>query len=251
MTRPVQSVLRAASLVTLLAGAGRPLDLVEISAAVELPKSTVHGLLATLRSAGWVEQDRSTSRYRVSHRLDGLARSVDPADLRSAATPWMDRLAAETGLEVQLAWPDRDEAVIVQHVYRPDNSPQRLRVGEGLPLHATALGKVLLAHARPGRPVLPDRLETFTRFTLSSHDDLAAESTRILRDGYAVESGEYFPDITAIAVPVRDALGDLVAALATLGSRDEVLERGDAAKEVLTCLVRAAGFVSRAMAMLP
>lgn len=242
----VQAVERAAALLTVVASASRPLRLVEIATAVDLPKTTVHGLLATLKSVGWVEQDRPSGGYRVARALSGLARQLDVADLRSAATPWMDALAAETGLEVHLTRLEGAVGVVVQHVFRPDNSPQRLRVGEKMPLHATASGKVLLAHAGS---VLLDRglrPERFTRRTLVEEHEVAAELERTRVDGYAIEVGEYYPDVAAVAVPVRDALGDPVAALAVLGPRHE-LPSGTGRPDLVTPLVRAAGSVSRAL----
>lgn len=245
----VRAVERAAAIMTLLASAGRPMDLVEIADGVGLPKATAHGLLATLRSVGWVEQERPSAGYRVAPRMSGLAEVVDAADLRSVATPWMDRLAAVTGLEVHLSWRQDGHAVIVQHVYRPDNSPQRLRIDEQLPLHATAPGKVLLAHPRDAAGAgLTDRLEGFTRFTLTDHADLQAELAQVRTEGHALEAGEYYPDVHSVAVPVVDQLGEPVAALAVAGPRDEVLERSRAARTVLGALVRAAGSVSRAVA---
>ena len=258
MAGTIQSVERAASILTLLAGAGRPLELVEVAAGTGLPKTTAHSLLTTLRSVGWVEQDRPGSGYRVTARMSGLAHAVDPADLRSVATPWMDRLASVSGLEVHLTWRQGDHAEVVQHVYRPDNSPQRLRLGERLPLHATASGKVLLAH--PGRVAagaeapahgLHGRLETFTRFTLTELGELEHEVASVRTHGHAVESGEYYPDVHSIAVPVHDPHGDPIAALAVLGPRHEVLDGPRADPEKLSALVRAAGSISRALAGAP
>ena len=246
MPGTVQAVERAAAVLTVVASAARPLGLADIAAAVELPKTTVHGLLTTLKSIGWIEQDRPTGSYRVARTMAGLAQSLDAADLRSAATPWMDTLAAQTGLEVHLSRLDGGAAVVVQHVYRPDNSPQRLRVGEAMPLHATANGKVLLAHCAPGSGDLDQRPERFTRHTLVDHEEIEAELERIRGDGFAVEVGEYYPDVSSVAVPVRDALGDAVAALAVLGPREE-LPSGNARPEVVSPLVRAAGSISRTL----
>lgn len=244
----VRSVERAAAIMTLLASAGRPLDLVEIAERVGLHKTTAHGLLATLRSVGWVEQERPHAGYRAAWRLQGLARVVDSADLRSLATPWMDWLAAMTGLEVFLCREQDGRAEIIQHIYRPDNSPQRLRVGEGLPLHATAAGKVLLAHPAGGtETVLPERPEVFTRFTLSDRTDLQAEIARVRSEGHAVESGEHYPDVHSVAVSVVDPSAEPIAALAVAGPRAEVLEHGHAAPAVIRALLRAAGSVSRAI----
>jgi DNA-binding IclR family transcriptional regulator len=135
---------------------------------------------------------------------------------------------------------------VVQHVYRPDNSPQQLRVGEELPLHATASGKVLLAHAGSGTVDAGARPERFTRHTLVGQEELGAELDRVRHDGYAVEVGEYYPDVSSVAVPVRDAFGDPVAALAVLGPRHE-LPSGTARPEVVSPLIRAAGSVSRTL----
>ncbi|MDR7251556.1 DNA-binding IclR family transcriptional regulator [Nocardioides sp. BE266] len=242
----VQAVERAAAVLSLVASASRPLGLADIAAAVDLPKSTVHGLLTTLRSIGWIEQDRPTGAYRAARSMAGLAQGLDVADLRSAATPWMDSLAAQTGLEVHLSRLEGIEGMVVQHVYRPDNSPQRLRVGERLPLHATASGKVLLAHARPGLLDLEARPERFTRHTLVDEDEVGTELEQARTDGYAVEVGEYYPDVSSVAVPVRDALGDPVAALAVLGPRAE-LTLGTGRPDVVTPLIRAAGSISRAL----
>lgn len=246
MPGTIQAVERAAALLTLVASASRPLGLADIAAAVDLPKSTVHGLLATLRSIGWIEQDRPSGTYRVARTLAGLAQPLDSADLRSAATPWMDALAAQTGLEVHLTWLEGARATVVQHVYRPDNSDQQLRVGEEMPLHATASGKVLLAHgdrALLGREQRPER---FTRFTLVEEDEIEAELDRARSEGYALEGGEYYPDVFAVAVPVRDSLGDTVAALAVLGRRDELPPGNERPAQVIP-LIRAAGSVSRAL----
>jgi DNA-binding IclR family transcriptional regulator len=242
----VQSVERAAALLTLVASATRPLGLADIAAAVDLPKSTVHGLLATLRSIGWVEQDRPAGSYRVARSLAGLARSLDAADLRSVATPWMDALAGQTGLEVHLVWLEGVSAVVVQHVYRPDNTAQQLRVGEEMPLHATAGGKVLLAHHEGGLLDRELRPERFTRFTLVEEDEIEAELERARNDGYALEVGEYYPDASAVAVPVRDSFGDAVAALTVLGPRTE-LPSGNDRPHLVTPLIRAAGAISRAL----
>lgn len=237
MPGTIQSVARAAGIVRVLVAAGAPLDLAEVAAAVGLAKTTTHGLLGTLREVGWVEQDRA-GRYRAVAGLQGLAQTVDLADLRSVATLWMDRLAALSGLEVLLVAPEHGRAVVAQHVFRPDNSPQRLRVGDDQPLHATATGKLLLACCAPGqldRPTEP--LERFTPRTVTSLADLEAELAQVAEDGVAVGRGEQVRARYGVAVPVRDGLGYAVAALAVAGRREEVLQ-GDAVRAELVSSLR-------------
>lgn len=251
MPGQIQSVERAAAIMTLLAGADGTLSLAEIAAAIGLPKTTTHGIVATLRSVGWIDQAGPSAGYRAAGRLAGLAQSIDAADLRSVATPWMDRLASETGLAVHLVRHEGGRGAVVQHVYRPDNTPQRLIVGETLPLHATASGKILSAFAWPAPDTTRHPLEQFTRFTLTHQPDLDAELAQVITDGHAAESGEFYPEVHSLAAPVRDAMGRTVAAVAVLGRREDFASRDRRPREPLTSLLRAAGFVSRAVASLP
>jgi DNA-binding IclR family transcriptional regulator len=71
---------------------------------------------------------------------------LDENELRARALTWSDWLAARTNETVRLGTLHDAQVLVVHHVFRPDNSPQTLEIGRLLPVHATALGKVLLAH---------------------------------------------------------------------------------------------------------
>ncbi|WP_181781255.1 IclR family transcriptional regulator, partial [Pseudonocardia pini] len=156
MPGPIQSVERAAAILRLLGGAGRPLALAELAAALDLPRPTVHGLVRTLREEGLVDQDVSSSLYRLGVGMYTLASGWDRHDLRARAMNWADALAGGTGCAVYLAVPDGDAAGLVHHVFRPDGSPQTLRTNTRQPLHATAWGKCLLAFAPVSTPAPRD-----------------------------------------------------------------------------------------------
>lgn len=212
----IQSLERGAALLALL-GATDELTLAELSDSLGLPKPTVHGLLATLVHVGFVHQDPRSRRYRLGTALTTLATAgTDPHDLRSHATSWCDSLAARTRAEVLVCVPADRRAEIVHHVFRPDGSPQRLRVGEFLPLHATGVGKALLA-AAPGFPRAGLALDRFTSRTVASATALGAVLDDVRRRGWSTGLGEHVPGVGDVAAPIRGAGGLVVGAVACAG----------------------------------
>jgi DNA-binding IclR family transcriptional regulator len=122
------------------------LSLAEVAGEVGLPKGTVYGIMRTLLSVGFVEQDPESGKYRIGAALLHLGSSyLDGNELRTRALNWADWLAARTNESVRLGTLHDGQVLLVHHVFRPDNSPQVLEVGALLPMHATAMGKVLLA----------------------------------------------------------------------------------------------------------
>jgi DNA-binding IclR family transcriptional regulator len=143
----VQSVERAAAILQVLAVEDAPTSLGQLPAALGLAKATTHGLVQTLRDVGFVDQDAASGGYLIGTGLLELRNcSVDPNEVRSRALNWTDSLAARSGQAAQVAVFASGEVLIVHHVFRPDATVQRVQTGSTHPLHATALGKVLLAY---------------------------------------------------------------------------------------------------------
>ena len=165
MPKPIQSIERASAILRLLSGRTRRLSLAEVAGELGLPKGTVYGIMRTLLSVGFVEQDPELGKYRMGAALLHLGSSyLDGNELRSRALNWADWLAARTNESVRLGTLHDGQVLLVHHVFRPDNSPQMLEVGWLLPMHATAMGKVLLAYhpyltAELGNGALPALLE--------------------------------------------------------------------------------------------
>ena len=143
----IQSIERAATILRLLSGRNRRLGVVDIAGEMGLPKGTVHGLLRTLQSVGFVEQDEDSGKYKLGAALLHMGSSyLDGNELRTRALNWSDSLATRTREAVRIGTLHEEQVLVVHHVFRPDDSLQTLDVGTLLPAHATALGKVLLAH---------------------------------------------------------------------------------------------------------
>ncbi len=111
-----------------------------------LAKGTVHGLLRTLQDEGFVEQDADSGKYQLGGSLLQLGNIyLDVNELRGRSLAWADNLAIRSGEAVRVGTLHGDGVLVIHHVFRPDNTLQILEVGAHLPLHATALGKALLA----------------------------------------------------------------------------------------------------------
>jgi DNA-binding IclR family transcriptional regulator len=219
VARYIQSVERAVAVLRVLGSAPYALTLQEVSDSLDLAKPTTHGLLATLRHVGLVEQDRRTGHYRVTAAPDWLnSGGIDPHLLRSHAMNWADSLAASTGEAVLIGVPGEGDVEVVHHVYCPDGSPQRLLYGDRQPAHATAVGKVLLAFTRWWEVRLRLRtLEGYTSRTITDRDALRREIDLVRRQGHAVEISEHHGELASVAAPIRGFGGLGVGAIAVLG----------------------------------
>ncbi len=112
-------------------------------------------------------------------------------ELRSRAINWADALAARSGEAVRIATVLDGRALVVHHVFRPDDTLQTLDVGTLLPLHATALGKILLAFdANAAAMLADDELEPFSRKTITSRHALTRALAHIRDAGWADEVEE-------------------------------------------------------------
>lgn len=220
----VQSIERAAAILRVVAGSGGTLGVTDIAAAVGLAKTTAHSLLRTLLHVGFVAQDPATGRYALGPGLLRLGTPLDVNELRARSSNWADALASRSGQAVRLATLAGTEVVVVHHVFRPDDSAQVLEVGTALPARSTALGKVLLAYGAAHPPELAD----------------------VRTQGWAAERGEQEPGVGAIAAPVREAGGLVVAALGVSGALSSLFDaRGVPRSLLLAMVVDAAHAVSR------
>lgn len=242
----VQSIERAATLLHAIAESGGQMGVTELAGAVDLPKTTTHGLLRTLLSVGFVEQDPRTGRYSLGAGLLGLGTHyLDANELRSRASNWADSLAARSGCAVRLGTPAGLQVVVVHHVFRPDDSPQEMEVGSLLPAHATAVGKVLLA-ARPAvaRSLTDVPLDALTPRTVVDPAALLAELQATRARGWAEQRGEYRLGVAGIAAPVHGPGGLVVGALGISGPVEE-LDAPGARGELRAMVVAAAASVTR------
>jgi DNA-binding IclR family transcriptional regulator len=243
----VQSVERAAAILKFLAAEPEPIAMSRIAEAVGLAKGTTHGLLQTLLDVGFAEQDPA-ARYRIAPELFRLAASrIDLNLLRSLAINWTDALAARSADATEVA-AFRDGRVVVVHAVFPPGSVGRAQQDRAdVPLHATALGKILLTHdVGAYRSIQGASLDTLTFHTVTDRVRLDRELAGIRDEGWAAEVEESEPDLAAIAAPIRDQSGSVVAAVGIRGHRDQICDTGGHPRsELVAQVVRAARSISR------
>lgn len=254
MPGSVQSVERAAAILRLLRAAhGRPLG--DLSDALGLSKSTVHGILRTLVEVGFVEQDPANGAYLLaSGALKDRSKPMDINEMRSRATNWVDGLAARTRLAARLVvLPDASPGEVsagltAHHVFSASPAPQRVEIGDPVDLAATAEGKVLLALSPIGGQVLDGLLHRDRGSGATGGGGLRDEVAKARRRGFAVDNGDAGASGAGIAVPVRSHGGVVVAALGIRGSLEQVLTPArDARQELVQTLDEAARGTSHAL----
>jgi len=216
----VQSIARALDVLEALAG-HESVGLVEIGRVCGLQPSTTHRILRTLRARGYVRQDAQTFRYALTDWITIRPGRTElaPAELRTAALPFLERIMRVGGETANLAVLDGADAVYIDRV--PDGRSDR---GPAEPLrrvraHATSAGKAILAFMDPDavRELLPQRLSGMTERTTSDRDELLTELEAIRRQGFATDREEHLEKMSCVGAPVFDALGDVVAALSMSG----------------------------------
>ena len=166
----IQAVDRAAKILASLQGA-RHLGITELAAILELPPSTIHGIVKTLAAHGLVAKEPNGNRYMLGPALLKLSSVyLDSQDVRARAMRWTAELTRRTQLASRLAVPLFDEVIVIHHELRPGGSEQMLETGMSIPAHASALGKVLLGfNPELLDELLPDREanDAIFRLTLS------------------------------------------------------------------------------------
>lgn len=212
----VRSVDRAAALLLALGESQGEAGVTELARRLGLHKSTASRLLATLQRRGLVEQDDETGKYRLGIVVIRLAeRAERTLDLRSIALPELERLARLTHETTGLGVVDTETLLTVAQVDGPNLIAVGDWTGRSTPLHCVASGKVLLAALAEREVVRIVRrgLVTYTERTIVELEPLLEELARVRRRGYATAIGEYETGLNAVAAPVHDARGNVVAAV--------------------------------------
>ena len=248
----VQSVDRALAVLEILGSRGEA-GVTEIAAELGVHKSTAFRLVAVLESRDFVEQLVDRGKYRLGFGIVRLAgATAAQMDLTREGRRTCEELALDLGETVNIAILDRNRVVNISQVRGAGAITSYNWVGQATPLHATSSGKVLLAFApEPLRKTLLDGdLERFTDATVTDRGALEEELAGTGRRGWAATAEEYEVGLNAVAAPVRDAEGRVVAAVSVSGpsfrltqeSFDDVASRVIAAADGLS---RRLGFFSR------
>ncbi|UJF32803.1 IclR family transcriptional regulator [Paenibacillus hexagrammi] len=211
----VRAVERALDIMLCFTNAAE-LTLTEIAARVDLHKSTVHRLLASLEGKGFIMRDTSTDKYRLGYRLWELSAHLSPdTDPSVLLLPEMERLRNQLGETISLYVQDGLERVRIQAVQSNHAIRRVAPVGARMPLYVGASSKVLVAFAEPAAQ---ERLSASADWPAGlDQQAFQQQLSETRRLGYATSVEEREPGAAAVAAPIYDRGGRLVAALAVSG----------------------------------
>lgn len=216
-----QSVSRALNILRCFTDETPQLRVTDISTRLGLTQSLVSRLLTTLMHEGFVYRDDETGLYELGHSvliLAGVALNND--QLRIEALSEMQHASLQLGLGVNLSVLEGNAIFYLAHVDVPEVPRPYTLIGRQNPLHATAMGKVLLAHLPgPARPELISQLAltAYTANTITDPEILAEELEDVRAQGWALEMEELALGRACISGPIRDKRGRVVAALSASG----------------------------------
>ncbi|MET0524106.1 MAG: IclR family transcriptional regulator [Nocardioides sp.] len=239
----VQSVDRALTILETLARSGEA-GVTDLATALEVHKSTAFRLVATLESHGLVEQIDGRGKYRLGIGLLRLAGATTARlDVVQEARPISRKLAADTGETVNVAVLADRSALYLDQVAGSSALQSHNWVGQHIPLHATANGKVLLIDLDDERQgEMLGRLQAFTDTTITTRDKLRKELALVREQGYAVAVDELEVGLAAIAAPIHNAHGDVIASMSVSGPTFRLTE--ERIEQIIPPLVEAAAEVS-------
>lgn len=224
----VQSVERALTLLEILAEEGSPMSITDIANKVELKISTAHRLLGTLIAKGFVEQEATGSRYKISLRLLGIAQSaIYPLDLRAKARPFLEELVSRCNETANLSILDNGEVVYIDQVESTNIVIVKMltTIGSRRQVHCTGSGKLLLAYLsreERERVLATLDLKRHTDETITDKDILVKELARIRNQGYALDMGEREKEMRCVAAPIFRHDGEVIAALSVSGPSSRI-----------------------------
>lgn len=216
----VQSVDRAISILKCFNERKRELKLSEISDELGLNKSTVHGIINTLKQHGLIEQDEKTQKYRLGLYLIGLGELVvSSIDVRAIGYPIIEEVCQILEETVHAVVLDCTDVVYIDKKECDNSVRISTKIGSRSPSYCTADGKVMLAYLdlKKQTIIIPDDIPKFTPNTITDKSEIMKELVDIKERGYAIDNEEYETGLVCVAAPVFDHSGAVKYAISVTG----------------------------------
>ncbi len=235
----VRVVDKAFTALQALSQAERDMDLAGLAEQTGLPKSTLVRLLHTMKLHNIVQQDSKTRRYRLGWALIHLGKAAEHQfDFERIVRPYLEQLANETSETASFAALEGTRAVYLAQVLTDSIIRGVPPIGSELPLHCTAVGKVLLtsfSDEQIANLAAEHGLPRLTENTIDNTEQLRREVALVAERGYAMDNEEAERGGRCIAAPIHDDSGQVIAALSITGPTSRIqLERVDEYARIVT-----------------
>jgi DNA-binding IclR family transcriptional regulator len=223
---PSVAVERALAMLEAVSQQPDGLSNAEISRELQIPKSSASYILRTLEKRGYLNRDAETGKYRVGLKILSLSRgALSGLDVREAALPIMRHLMEKTNLTCHLAILDGPDAVYIEKVEPGGFIRMDTWVGRRMCVHATSVGKALVAHIPQERleRILAERgMEKRTAKTITTLPRLLKSLERVREQGYAVDDEENNLGARCLGAPIFNQDGAVEASLGLSGTINQV-----------------------------
>jgi IclR family KDG regulon transcriptional repressor len=198
----------------------------EIAQRLDLPYSTAHRYVSTLEASGYLIRYRPTGTYRIGLKLIELAGvALNQIDVRVHGLRDLDHLADVTGLNANIAVLDEGDAFHIAYSVRSAVPRMYTALGRRAVAHCTALGKVLLADLpleQVRRLIDVYGWRPYTDKSIQNFPELERTLAEVRANGYAIDRDERAIGISCVAAPIRNKLGQVVAAICVTGPSDQI-----------------------------
>jgi len=241
----VQSIDRAVSIIECFSGTRRELKLSEIANMLDLNKSTVHGIVNTLKYHGFVDQDEITLRYRLGIRFIEFGDTIiNSMSIRNIAFPVIDHICGQIGETVHLAMLDGSDVVFIEKKECTQSIKTSTKIGLRFPAYTTADGKIMLCYMEKDKIIdmLPKCIEKLTTNTITDKHKLMQLFEEMKKNGYAIDNQEVVQGLSCVAAPIFDHKGNVKFSLSVTGPAIRLTE--DKIKELIIIVKKSAYEIS-------
>ena len=215
------AIQKAIAVIEAVAKESRPVNIPDLAAEIGLPRQTIHRVATQLADIGLLRRDPARERYSLGARfnvlaMNGLRNSAQHSDAHSILV----ELVGDVEETCNVGMLDGTDVIYLDRVECHWPLRIRLTAGSRVEAYPTAIGKLLLANldARARRRALSKiQFRKLTEFTIVDEDEIEADLSRIREQGYSINNQEDYVGLVAVAVPIRDADGNVFAGVGVHG----------------------------------
>jgi len=230
MTKKYQApiVKKAFIILKAISQRSRGLRISEISALLNISKSTVHGITAALDDQGAITRDSVSKRYTIGTTLMELGKAAyERIDFKKLAQPVMDELMEQCQESVFLGIRNNDRVTVIDIIESRKDFKITSPIGTSLPLLAGAIGKLFLSRMEPKdlkKYLHSNPLIRYTANTIIDPDQYEKELIKVRKNGFAFDDEEYISGVRAVAAPIK-RYGAYIPAIWVVGFKASMTQK--------------------------
>ncbi len=251
----IKSVIRSLSMLEYMAQKGGECSISQLARELELPVSTAHRILGTLKAKGYVKQHQETRGYYPTMKLPRLGAEIsEKIDLREITRPYLKKLSQESSETANLVVLDDEKMEVIYIDKVEGNSPLGIfyRIGHRAPFYCTGVGKILISeYSDTEIRILLEKIElkTFTENTITQRENFLEEIKGVRRKSYALDQQECERGACCIAAPLYSHRGRIIAAISISGPSIRLTPQR--LKELTPTILEYSRLLSRELGYLP